>query len=301
MLFCAIFYIKGMIALLFTKWHGLGNDFIIMNTSPSSLPEEKRSIFAQRVCDRNKGIGGDGLVFVFQDDQGEFNMRIFNADGSEAEMCGNAIRCVAKYLYTRGLVNNSSFAIQTKAGVKIPELILEQGKVKAVRVDMGEPILERDLIPAAGFAGSRVINEEIEIDGETLKITAVSMGNPHCILFVSDVEQAPVTSLGPRLECSHFFPAKTNVEFVEVLNPGSVRMRVWERGVGETQACGTGACAVAVGGSLSGYLDRRVEVNLPGGRLLVEWKENNHVYMTGPAVEVFEGKLTPDFLGSIDE
>jgi len=300
-LFYALFYIKGMMVLLFTKWHGLGNDFIIMNSSPYSLPEERRSVFAQRVCDRNKGIGGGGLVFVFQDDHGEFNMRIFNADGSEAEMCGNAIRCVAKYLYTRGLVNESSFSIQTKAGEKIPELILDNGKVKAVRVDMGEPILERDLIPAVAFAGSRVINEEIEIDGEKLKITAVSMGNPHCILFVSDVEQAPVTSLGPRLESSHFFPAKTNVEFVEVLNPGSVRMRVWERGVGETQACGTGACAVAVGGSLSGYLDRHVEVNLPGGRLLVEWEKDNRVYMTGPAEEVFEGRLTPDFLGSIDE
>ncbi len=282
--------------MLFTKWHGLGNDFVLMEISPDNLPLGEIPAFARRICDRNKGIGGDGLVFVFRDDHKELNMRIFNADGSEPEMCGNAIRCAAKYFYTRGMVEETVFTVQTKAGKKVPEIMLEKGQVKAVRVDMGEPILEGELIPTAGFAGSRVVNEEIQVDGEPFKITAVSMGNPHCILFVPDVVHAPVSSLGPLIECHNHFPAKTNVEFVEVLSPEKVKVRVWERGVGETLACGTGACAVTVGGSLSGHLERCVEVNLPGGRLFVEWESNNHVYMTGPAVEVFEGRLTPKFL-----
>lgn len=277
--------------LNFTKWHGLGNDFVLMELSPDAIPQEKIAGFVHRVCHRHFGVGGDGLVFVYCDDKGFINMRIFNADGTEPEMCGNAIRCVAKYLYTKGLVKDTSFPIQTKAGIKVPEVIIKDGDVTAVKVDMGEPILESEQIPFKGERGSKVIDQEIQVDGKKILITAVSMGNPHCILFIDErVDQFPVHILGPQLECHRLFPAKTNVEFVEVLDRNRVSVRVWERGVGETLACGTGACAVAVGGSLCGHLDPSVEVNLSGGRLYVEWGSNNHVYMTGPAVEVFQGR-----------
>ncbi len=280
----------------FTKWHGLGNDFVFVEMSPNEISPEKAAASARKICDRNFGVGGDGLVFVFRDDQGVFNMRIFNADGTEPEMCGNAIRCVAKYVYTRGMVQETTFPVQTKAGIKVPEIILNNGEVTAVKVDMGEPVLDRELIPVAGQPGSRVIDEELLIDGEPLQITAVSMGNPHCILFVPGADSAPVGTMGPQLESHRHFPAKTNVEFVEVVNRGEVRARVWERGVGETLACGTGSCAIAVGGILTGRLEKEVKVNLPGGSLIVEWNPNNHVYMTGPAEEVFRGRLNPTFL-----
>lgn len=283
----------------FTKWHGLGNDFILVETKPDSLPKDRIQSFTRRLCDRNFGVGGDGLVFVFEDKQGMINMRIFNADGSEAEMCGNAIRCVAKYAYQKGIAKDTIFHIKTKAGVKVPELILKEGFVAAVKVDMGEPTLEREKIPVAGEPGGRVVSEKIEVDGDVLEFTAVSMGNPHCLIFVPDAGSAPVRTLGPRLECHRLFPSRTNVEFVEVLNRKEARVRVWERGVGETLACGTGACATVVGGVLAGYLDRKVRVYLPGGELLVEWAENNHVYMTGPAEEVFQGYLHDEFIKRI--
>jgi diaminopimelate epimerase len=276
----------------FTKCHGLGNDFILMELSPDAIPQEKLVGIVRQVCHRNFGVGGDGLVFVYCSDQGTINMRIFNPDGSEPEMCGNAIRCVAKYVYTRGLAKETSFPIQTKAGVKVPQVIIRQGEVKAVKVDMGEPVLESELIPYKGEQGAKVIDEEIQIDGQKMLITVVSMGNPHCILFIDqDFEQVPVHILGPQLETHNLFPAKTNVEFVEVLDRGRARVRVWERGVGETLACGTGACAVAVGGALSGRLDRKVQISLPGGSLSIEWGQDNHVYMTGSAEEVFSGRL----------
>lgn len=280
----------------FTKWHGLGNDFILMETTPESVPLERFASFTRTICDRNFGVGGDGLVFVFCDDKGIVNMRIFNTDGSEPEMCGNAIRCVAKYAYQRGLTRETTFPIKTKAGIKVPELILKDGAIEAVKVDMGEPVLEPEQIPVAGDPGERVVNQELQIDGQSLCFTAVSMGNPHCLVFVPEVESAPVQTLGPALESHSFFPRHTNVEFVEVIERDEVRVRVWERGVGETLACGTGACATAVGGVLAGHLDRMVLVHLPGGQLRVEWSENNHVYMTGPAAEVFEGHLHDDFL-----
>lgn len=283
----------------FTKWHGLGNDFILMETTPEMVPPERFAGFARRICDRNFGVGGDGLVFVFQDAQGMVNMRIFNADGSEPEMCGNAIRCVAKYAYQRGMTGENTFQIRTKAGVKVPELILDKGSIVAVKVDMGEPILEREQIPVCGDPGSRVVNEKIQVDSEVMEFTAVSMGNPHCLIFVPDAGNAPVRALGPRLECHRLFPRRTNVEFVEVLGRDEVRVRVWERGVGETLACGTGACATAVGGALAGRLGRKVQVHLPGGELLVEWAENNHVYMTGPAEEVFRGHFHGEFLKQV--
>ncbi|HHV34685.1 MAG TPA: diaminopimelate epimerase [Syntrophomonadaceae bacterium] len=276
----------------FTKWHGLGNDFILMELSPDDIPQGEMTGFVRRVCHRKFGIGGDGLVFVYCNSHKAINMRIFNADGSEPEMCGNAIRCVAKYVYTKGLVKETTFPIQTKAGIRVPEVIIKDGEVTAVKVDMGEPILESELIPFRGETGSRVINEEIQVDRHKMNITAVSMGNPHCMVFIDGgVDEFPVHTVGPCLECHQLFPAKTNVEFVEVLGRDKVNVRVWERGVGETLACGTGACAVAVGGSLSGHLDRDVQVSLPGGRLFVEWGKDNHVYMTGPAEEVFSGRM----------
>lgn len=276
----------------FTKWHGLGNDFILMELSPDTIPQERLVGLVRRVCHRKFGIGGDGLVFVYCGEQGTINMRIFNPDGSEPEMCGNAIRCVAKHAFNRGLAKEPSFPIQTKAGIKVPEVIIHQGEVTAVKVDMGEPILESELIPFQGIRGAKVIDEEIQFDGQKATITAVSMGNPHCILFIDqDFEQVPVHILGPQLETHGLFPAKTNVEFVEVLDRERARVRVWERGVGETLACGTGACAVAVGGALSGRLDRKVQISLPGGSLSIEWGPDNHVYMTGPAEEVFSGRL----------
>jgi len=281
-----------MMIIEFTKWHGLGNDFVLVEMTPDQLSPDQAAAFARKVCDRNFGVGGDGLVFVFSDDRGMFNMRIFNADGTEPEMCGNAIRCVAKYLYAKGLAKETAFPVRTKAGIKVPEIIIEDKQAAAIRVDMGEPILKSELIPFRGAPGSRVIDREIEAGGKKINITAVSMGNPHCILFIDEtVDRFPVHILGPQLERHHLFPAKANVEFVEVVDSHRVKVRVWERGVGETLACGTGACAVAVGGALCGRLERKAEIILPGGSLFVEWGKDNHVYMTGPAEEVFSGKL----------
>ncbi len=265
-----------------------------MESSPDVFPQGELAGFANRVCHRNFGVGGDGLVFIFLK-EGIANMRIFNADGTEPEMCGNAIRCVAKCLYTNGLVKETAFPVQTKAGIMVPEVILEDGEVVAVKVDMGEPILESEKIPFLGKEGHKVVEKEIEIRGKKMKITAVSMGNPHCIIFIEDdLEQFPVDLWGPEIELHQLFPAKTNVEFVKIIDPQRVDVRVWERGVGETLACGTGACAVAVGGNLCGYLDRSVEVNLPGGSLNIEWGKDNHLYMTGPAEEVFQGRWLKD-------
>lgn len=284
----------------FSKWQGLGNDFILVDSAELGfLSEEKLPAFGRRICDRNFGVGGDGLVLLSPGTRGVLAMRIFNPDGSEAEMCGNALRCVAKYAYERGLVQERAFKIETKAGVKVPEIILEDQCVTAVRVDMGEPVLERGLIPVLGPAGTRVIEEEIRVDGESLKYTAVSMGNPHCLIFVPDVSQVPVRNLGPRLEHHELFPRRINVEFIQVLSPEEIVVRVWERGAGETLACGTGACASVVGGVLTGRTGSRVRVNLPGGQLFVEWAENNHVYMTGPASEVFQGTLSKFFLDQL--
>ncbi|NPV29774.1 MAG: diaminopimelate epimerase [Firmicutes bacterium] len=284
----------------FSKWQGLGNDFILVESAELGfLSEEKLPAFGRRICDRNFGVGGDGLVLLSPGTRGVLAMRIFNPDGSEAEMCGNALRCVAKYAYERGLVQERAFKIETKAGVKVPEIILEDQCVTAVRVDMGEPVLERGLIPVLGPAGTRVIEEEIRVDGESLKYTAVSMGNPHCLIFVPDVSQVPVRNLGPRLEHHELFPRRINVEFIQVLSPEEIVVRVWERGAGETLACGTGACASVVGGVLTGRTGSRVRVNLPGGQLFVEWAENNHVYMTGPASEVFQGTLSKFFLDQL--
>lgn len=273
----------------FTKVHGLGNDFVLVNADEEKDLPGNLAELAIKVCDRHFGVGADGLVLIKSSNKADIAMQIFNSDGSEAEMCGNAIRCVAKYAYERGLVKKTVLEVETGAGIMVPELVLEGGVVNAVRVDMGAPRLEREQIPMLGPAG-RVINEPLQAGDDVFYITAVSMGNPHCVIFVPGVEEIPLEILGPRVETHPVFPRKTNVEFVQLLNKDEVRMRVWERGAGPTMACGTGACATAVAAVLNGYTGRKVRVRLYAGALDIEWAGNDHVYMTGPAEEVFTGE-----------
>lgn len=274
----------------FTKMQGLGNDFILVNCFMETIDGDYAEV-AKRLCNRHFGIGADGLVLILPSEIADIRMRIFNSDGSEAEMCGNVTRCFARYIYEHNIVRKPTIKVETLAGIIVPELIFEGEKVIAVRVDMGEPRLERSLIPMTGEQG-RVIDEPLEVDGETFRITCVSMGNPHCIIYVPDVKTSPVHSLGPKIETHSLFPRKTNVEFIHVINRSEVDMRVWERGAGETMACGTGACAVGVAGVLNNLTDRKITVHLPGGDLQIEWAENNHVYMTGPGEYVFTGDVT---------
>ncbi|WP_027363642.1 diaminopimelate epimerase [Desulfotruncus alcoholivorax] len=277
----------------FTKVQGLGNDFVLVNMEEVSLEEEKKltgnlAEMAIKICDRHFGVGADGLVLLRPSQKADIAMQIINSDGSEAEMCGNAIRCIAKYAYERGLSGKTTMKVETAAGIMVPELIIEGSEVTAVRVDMGVPRLEREQIPMTGPAG-QVINESLEAGGKVYHITAVSMGNPHCIIFVPDVHAVPLESLGPVIETHNVFPRKTNVEFVQVINDHEVRMRVWERGAGQTLACGTGACATAVAAALNGLTGRKVRVQLYAGPLDIEWAGDGRVYMTGPAQEVFTG------------
>ncbi len=274
--------------MLFTKVHGLGNDFIIVDGFKEKLPENLPSL-ARHVCTRNTGVGGDGLVVLTPTPNADVRMRIFNPDGSEPEMCGNAIRCVAQYMHKRGLAKGGTVRVDTLAGLIVPTIV-RHDKGEMVRVDMGEPRLNREEIPMAGDRGW-VINEDLIVNDDTYRITAVSMGNPHCIIFVPDVKSMDLANIGPAIENHRSFPNKTNVEFVQVINREHVRMRVWERGVGETMACGTGACAVCVACVLNDLSERAVKVTLEGGDLYIEWGEDNRVYMTGPSEEVFEGKL----------
>ena len=270
----------------FTKMQGLGNDFVVVKAE--KLPEEPETV-ARAVCDRHFGVGADGLVFILPSTVADLEMRIFNPDGSEAEMCGNAIRCVARLAYETGLVKKEVLRVQTGAGILVPRLCLAGGRVVAVEVDMGEPVLERSLIPMAGPPG-RVIDEPLLVAGKEFRVTAVSFGNPHCVIFVPDVNQVNLQEIGPQIEHHPVFPRRTNVEFVQVISREELRVRVWERGAGVTLACGTGACAAAVAGVLNGLSARRVRVTLPGGELSISWADDNHVYMTGPAVPVFTGE-----------
>jgi diaminopimelate epimerase len=274
----------------FTKWQGCGNDFVLFDCR-QDVPADYAKL-AQQVCDRHYGVGADGILVVLPSDCADFRMRIFNTDGSEAEMCGNGIRCFARYIYDFGLTDKTCFTVETGAGVLVPEIILENGQVTGVKVDMGEPHLLGEEIPVTGFDGQRVIDEPLTVDGKTYRMTAVSMGNPHCVIFVDDAENFPIYELGRQFESHALFPKKTNTEFVEVKDRRHVRMRVWERGAAVTLACGTGSCATVVAGILNDKLDREAEVQLDGGRLIVKWAENNHVFMTGPAELVFSGKLT---------
>lgn len=277
----------------FLKVHGLGNDFVLVDSrEENGLPSarEELSRLAVNICHRNFGVGADGLVLLRPAEDADIYMQIINSDGSEAEMCGNAIRCAARYIYEKGEVVGNSLRIGTPAGIMVPEIISRGGKVEAVRVDMGEPVLERRLIPMLGEPG-RVINEPLQWGENSFTVTAVSMGNPHCVIFVREMERVPLALWGPGIETHPAFPRKTNVEFVQVLGSGEVVMRVWERGAGPTLACGTGACAAAVACTLNGHTGRMVKVNLAAGHLLIEWnEENNRVYMTGPAEFVFSGE-----------
>lgn len=274
----------------FTKMHGLGNDFIVV-AGEQALPVNASELAIQ-LCNRFFGIGADGLVYILPSEKADFRMRIMNSDGSEAEQCGNAIRCVAKYVYDNGLTNQNEITIETLgAGVQKVQLTVEGGKVQTVRVDMGEPILNGLQVPTTVDA-ERVIEHPIEVDGREFKFTAVSMGNPHCVIYVDDAVSFDLETWGPKLEKHPMFPRKINVEFVTVNSRKQADMRVWERGAGPTLACGTGACATLVASVLTGATDRTATISLKGGDLLIEWNESdNHIYMTGPAAEVFRGQL----------
>ena len=273
----------------FTKMHGLGNDYVYMDAIHQKI--ENESSLAQFVSNRHFGIGSDGLILICKSDVADFKMRMFNSDGSEAEMCGNGIRCVGKFVYDKGLTDKTTVTIETLAGIKTLELNAKEGKVETVKVDMGEPILSPKEIPVISDE-EPVKNLMLEAEGRKFKFTCVSMGNPHAITEVENTEKFDVEKYGKVLEVDKAFPNKTNVEFIQIIDKNHVKMRVWERGAGETLACGTGACATAVACYLNGKTDRNVEVELLGGKLFIEWnEENNHIYMIGPAVTVFEGEL----------
>ena len=273
----------------FTKMQGAGNDYIYVNCMKDMI--ESPSKVAEFVSDRHFGIGSDGLVLILPSNDADFRMRMFNSDGSESEMCGNAIRCVGKYVYDNGLTDKKKIKIETLAGVKVLDMTLEKGKVTMVRVDMGEPILEPKRIPVTSDK-PRFISETVSVNGEEYKVTCVSMGNPHAVTYVDDVEKFPLEIVGSKMEIHELYPKKINSEFVEVIDRDTLKMRVWERGAGETLACGTGACAVLVASVLNGVSEKKATIKLLGGDLIIEWNEaDNHVYMTGPAVTVFDGEI----------
>ena len=276
----------------FAKMHGAGNDYVYINSFAEAVADP--AALAQAVSNRQFGIGSDGLILILPSEVADVRMRMFNADGSEAEMCGNGIRCVAKYAYDHGLVTNKEIRVETGAGVKPLQLFTNAAdKVERVRVNMGQPMLRRSLIPMAGPEAEQVVAESLTVLDRTFAITCVSMGNPHCVIFVDDVDAFPVELYGPAIENHPSFPRRINVEFVQVLSSGEVRQRTWERGAAETLACGTGASAVTVAGVLTGRTDRRLLNHLRGGDLEMEWAEDGDIYMTGPAVQVFEGDYQP--------
>lgn len=276
----------------FTKMQGLGNDYVYVDTFAHKV--EDPSSLARKVSDRHFGIGSDGLVLIMPSDECDFRMRMFNPDGSEAEMCGNAIRCVSKYVYDKKFTDKTEITVETLAGVKVIRMLLgTDGKVAKATVDMDAPILDADKVPVTAATG-KVIAQKAAFDGKEFEITCVSMGNPHCVIFMpsGSVDKMDITSIGLRIETDPMFPRKTNVEFVEVVNEKELKMRVWERGTGETLACGTGACATLVAAVLNGKSGRKADIHLRGGILTIEWDEKTgHVFMTGPAVTVFEGEL----------
>lgn len=274
--------------MLFTKMHGAGNDYVYVNCFDQPLPADAPEL-ARRMSHRHFGVGGDGLILIRPSEVADARMQMFNADGSEAEMCGNGIRCVAKYVYDHGIRRQPTLRIETGAGVLTLDVETTNGRVDRVRVDMGEPILEAARIPTT-LPGSPVVDAELVVAGQSFQVTSVSMGNPHCIVFVDEASDELVLGVGPKIERHEAFPAKVNVEFVEVISPTEVRQRTWERGSGETWACGTGASAVCVAGFLAGRTERKILNHLLGGDLELEWAEtSNRVFMTGPATEIFSG------------
>jgi diaminopimelate epimerase len=277
-----------MARIPFIKMHGIGNDYVFVDafhirvTDPGDL--------ARRISPRRTGIGSDGLILIAPSTVADCRMEMYNVDGSRGEMCGNGIRCVGKYVYEQGLARRETLEVETDAGIRQLFLRIQQGRVASVTVDMGEPTLDGPQIPVA--AEGIVVDAPLEVGGMQFRITCVSMGNPHCVVFVPSVAEIPLSEIGPRFEHHPFFPQRVNTEFVEVLRPRELRMRVWERGSGETAACGTGACAVVVAATLAHKAERHALVHLNGGDLDIEWQaSNNHVLMTGPAEEVFRGEL----------
>ena len=280
---------KSIKTIKFTKMQGIGNDYVYVDCTKQSLDLDITDL-AVKISDRHFGIGSDGLVLILPSDKADFMMKIFNSDGSEAEMCGNAIRCVGKYAYERGLTNKVTISIETLAGIKVLELNINDGKVASVIVDMGEPVLAAEKIPVIS-SKKGFVTENVQVDDNLFTLTCVSMGNPHAVTFMDNINEINIERLGPSLENNNIFPKKTNVEFVKVIDRQILEMRVWERGAGETLACGTGACATVVAAVLNKLCDRKAVVKLIGGELRIEWDEkNNHIFMTGPAELVFEGE-----------
>lgn len=273
----------------FTKMQGLGNDYVYVNCFKEKI--DNPSELARRISDRHFGVGSDGLIMINPSDKADFEMEMYNADGSRGEMCGNGIRCVAKYVYDYGLTDKTHISVETLGGIKYLDLTVEEGKVQLVKVDMGKPVLEPLKIPVKAD-GDRAVDEPILVGGEEYRMTCVSMGNPHAVVFIGcDVREFPLEEIGPKFENHERFPNRVNTEFVRVIDRHTAEMRVWERGSGETLACGTGACAVAVACVLNGLTDEEVTVRLLGGDLQISWdREKDTVYMTGPAEVVFDGE-----------
>lgn len=277
----------------FTKMHGCGNDYIYVDGSKELIGAEKKPEIVKKLSDRHFGIGGDGVIFINPSEDADFEMEMYNMDGSRAEMCGNGIRCVAKFVYDKGLTDKTSISIISCGKVKYLDLTIEGGKVSTVKVNMGSPILKAADIPVISEQEEEtVIDKDIEVDGKVYKMTCVSMGNPHAVVFVDDVAGFAIEKTGPLFENHIRFPKRTNTEFVRVIDRDTIEMRVWERGTGETLACGTGACACAVACILNGLTNESITVKLLGGTLKIWWdREADIVYMTGPAQTVFEGEI----------
>lgn len=281
----------------FTKMQGCGNDYVYINGFTEKVRPQEKPELVRRLSDRHFGIGGDGVIFINPAENADFEMEMFNADGTRAEMCGNGIRCVAKFVYDKGLTDAERIRVVSAGQIKYLDLTVEgktetsRGSVSNVRVNMGSPILQARLVPVL-TAGEQAVNEPIVVQGQEYRMTCVSMGNPHAVVFMKDVEHLQIEQIGPFFENHERFPNRTNTEFVEVLDKRTVFMRVWERGTGETLACGTGCCAVAVACVLNGLTEEKITVKLLGGELQIEWdRKENLVYMTGPASTVFEGEI----------
>ena len=273
----------------FTKMHGIGNDYVYVNCFSETV--ENPEAVSKFVSDRHFGIGSDGLILIKPSENADFEMDMYNSDGSAGAMCGNGIRCVAKYVYDYGLTDKTSISVSTRSGIKYLDLTVEDGKVVQVKVDMGAPVLKALEIPVL-FDKEQVVDEPISINGKSFRMTCVSMGNPHCVVPVEDVNDLKIEEIGPEFEHNDCFPDRVNTEFIRVIDRKTVQMRVWERGAGETWACGTGACAVAVACIINGWTEEEVVVKLRGGDLKICWdKEKNTVYMTGPATVVFDGTI----------
>lgn len=285
----------------FTKMHGCGNDYVYVNAFEEKLPDE--SAAARIVADRHFGVGGDGMIVIAPSEKADFEMRMYNADGTRAEMCGNGIRCVGKYVYDHGLTDKTELTVESMGAVKHLSLFVENGAVTRVRVDMGAPVLESEKIPVV-CAGERAVDVPIEVLGQTYRMTCVSMGNPHCVVFIDQpVKSFDLETIGPAFERHERFPQRVNTEFVRVRSPHEVEMRVWERGTGETLACGTGACAVAVAAILNRQTGKEITVHLLGGDLEIAWSGdiNDSVYMTGPAETVFSGEIDLENIYAVKE